>query len=79
MDTIIVEKFLYNKIWRTGRICSHCGLWEHSKDTYPEFENWIREPKCRAGDGDGHLWRHPYPHEVEAREEFSTEFLKGIL
>lgn len=75
MEQIKQPKFLYRGIWRTGRICRHCGLWEYSKDTLEEFRKWIHEPKCRLdGDGLGHLWVYPYQHEIEYRERFDEEF-----
>lgn len=74
METVIQPKFLYNKIWRTGRICRNCGLWEYSKENLEEFENWLKEPKCYMGDGDGHLWSNPYKHDIEYRKEFQKEF-----
>lgn len=75
MEQIKHPKFLYRGIWRTGRICRFCGLWEYSKDTREEFDKWLDEPKCRAdNDGYGHLWVYPYQHEIEYREKFDEEF-----
>jgi hypothetical protein len=73
MDTVKRDKFLFNGKWRTGRICCHCGLWEYSKDTVEEMKVWMTEPQCNAGDGDGHLWRHPYQHEIEYHKAFEID------
>jgi hypothetical protein len=50
------------------RVCVHCGKMEISTDTLEGFNQWLKQGSgCSAGDGDGHLWRYIYPHEVSYR------------
>lgn len=60
----------------TNRVCAWCGQRELYPTTFEEFNQWLERPKgCCAPDGDGHLWRQRYPHEIEKDNEPDEESL----